>query len=328
MLLRRKTVIDRDIERKILTSLITSTKVLNNASPYLKPKLFNLDISRRISRWILDYYSVYKEAPKAHIQDIYRQHQMELKDDEGDDVKEFLSKLSQDYSEEEVINEDYLVDQTLTYLKKLHLLNVAEEVKVLAESDHVEEAEALFRKGVKQASQIQGGWVKPLDDVKFVTEVFTELENPMVEFTGEFAKIINKIYPGWFFAVEAAYKSGKTQMMLQIAKECLMARKRVAFFSLEMIDRQMGPQIFKSIGGLGNKRGKYPLFRALTASTIRMIHATNHRGKTRSESQRSTVLPLITSHVLLAVEPRISHGLLGTLLRTINSFQPNLSRKC
>lgn len=264
-LLKRLHQVDRDIEKRIITGLIISDKVLEKLQPFLRPDIFELTVCKHITGWLLDYYSRYKHSPKGHIRDLFLAAKSKFQSPMIEEIELFLTKLSEEYLTEtspEGINEDFVIDRGLQYLRERHLKRMIEEVSALLEMGETEKAEqlAVGKKYIIEQSDYR--WVKPLDDVKFLNEVFDEKENPLLEFKGKLGELIGPLYRGWLMGVMGPFKRGKTWDLQDIGFDSVMSRKRVAFVSLEMANIHQSTRIYSQIGQLGEMDKLYivPVF--------------------------------------------------------------------
>jgi len=186
-MLRRIHKSDRDVEKRILTGLIISDKVLNNLIPYIQPEIFELEVSKQVIRWILDYHDKYKIAPKKHIRDLYETEKGKLKQGLDTEIELYLAKLSEEYLTEidqnavgpDGINEDYIIDKGKEYLKIRHLRRVAEGINSLLDLGKPEEAEKFHEANKKVIRDVTYRWTKPFDDPQFINSVFEEAETPL-----------------------------------------------------------------------------------------------------------------------------------------------------
>ena len=257
-LLRRLHRTDRDVEKRLVTGLIISDKVLTTLSPYLSPDILELDVSKIIIRWILAYFSKYKSAPKKHIQDIFQAEKSSLKQGLEEETAGFLSTLSQEYLEDDSgVNEDYLIDQGKKYLKERYLRKAASDINAYLDIGKIDEAEKFFEDRKKLIREVTYKWVKPLDDPFFINSVFEELDFPLLRLRGHLGDIMGDLYRGWLLLLMGPMKRGKTWGLQDIAFDSLLSRKRVAYISLEMKDRHLAPRMYKQIGGFGDEEKDY-----------------------------------------------------------------------
>ncbi len=213
-LLKRIHSADRDVEKRILIGLIISDKVLNKLIPFLKPNILELSVSQEITKWLIDYHTKYKQAPKAHIKDLFLIAKQKLPPAIAEEVELFLAKLSEEYINESGgieggINEDFIIDRGLQYLRERHLRKMIEEVSALIETGEVEKAEQLAEKRRKVIEETEYRWVSPLDDFKYMSEVFEEREEPLWTLKGGLGELVGPLYRGWLVGVMGPRKRGK-----------------------------------------------------------------------------------------------------------------------
>ncbi|MCH8329024.1 MAG: hypothetical protein IIB81_01380, partial [Nanoarchaeota archaeon] len=120
------------IERKIIIGLISSTEFIKQVREIYHPKLMISDAGKRLSRWCIEYFDEYKEAPNKNIEGIYLEKLRKgLPKDIAEEIDEdFLPKLNEEYLKAED-NIDYLVTQTREYWQGIHLQNHNEKVQAL-----------------------------------------------------------------------------------------------------------------------------------------------------------------------------------------------------
>jgi len=211
-LLKRLQSVDRDVEKRIITGLIVSDKVLEKLKPFLQPNILELDLSKEIAKWLLDYHTKYKQAPKSHIKDLFLTAKQKLRPAIVEELELFLAKLSEEYLNEsgpEGINEQFVIDRGLQYLKERHLKRMVGDVSALLETGEVDKAEQLAEGGKRIIQEAEYRWVKPLDDVKYLNMVFDEKENPLMEFKGKLGELVGPLYRKWLIGVMGPFKRGK-----------------------------------------------------------------------------------------------------------------------
>ena len=139
MIKRRE--INDEIELKILIGIIVSTSFARKVIPDLKQEYFTADYIGKVFDWCKEFYSVYKEAPGKHIQDIYEDNKEQLEESQQKIIETFLHKLSKDYEQQEEFNVEYLVDSAMAYIKNKSIRNIAERALKYLEHGKIEKAE-------------------------------------------------------------------------------------------------------------------------------------------------------------------------------------------
>lgn len=259
-LLRKIYKSDKEIEKRILTGLIVSDKVLSHLFPHIQSDLFELEVSKQVCKWILPYYESYKSAPKGHIKDIFEAEKSNLRKGLDEEIAQFLAKLSEEYLIEggdETLNDDYIIQRGKDYLKERHLRKTATDINALLDIGKVKEAEELYdqRKNIIRATTYK--WVKPLDDPYFVNSVFEDMDEPLFRLKGQLGNLVGDLHRGWLFAVMGPMKRGKTWDLQDVAFDSLLSRRRTAYVSMEMKDKHLAPRFYKQMTVSGDIAGDY-----------------------------------------------------------------------
>jgi hypothetical protein len=245
--------VDTEVEQKILTAAITSTKFCREIFPVLHEKYFQDAHIVRVIRWVREYYGQYQQAPEKHIQDVYKLKQGEIKEAEADLIKRFLTTLSERYEDLREFNVEYVLDESLKYLNARALTVISDNVKLLLEAGHVDLAEdelQSFRRVKKETTS----WIDPFDP-KTVRNVFDEEGVHLVNFTGKLGELLGDFDRGWFVGFMAPYKRGKTWWLQETAILSLLNKYRVAFISLEMGVNRVLKRMYSEITSMGAKEG-------------------------------------------------------------------------
>jgi len=299
-MLRRIHKSDKDVEKRILTGLIISDRVLSTLITYIQPEIFELEVSKQVVRWILDYYSKYKTAPKKHIKDLYESEKGKLKQGLDTEIELYLAKLSEEYLSEggpEGVNDDFNIDKGREYLKTRHLRRVAEGINSLLDLGKPDEAEKFYEANKQVVREVTYKWSKPFDDPQFVNSVFEESETPLFRLKGNLGELVGDLRRGWLFVVMGPMKRGKTWSLQDIALDAMFSRKRVAYISLEMKDRHLAPRIYRQIGAMGDKEEKedyrFPCFDCLNNqdNSCNLPQRTNHMAAPSEYSPTSKYKP-------------------------------------
>lgn len=251
---------DIETEKRILTGLIVSDKVISVLYPYLDPNIFELDISKRVVQWAISYFDKYKSSTKKHIQDIFEAERQRIKQESVvEEIEQFLAKLSSDYLSEDDngINDDFIIDQGKAYLKERNLKKIASDMISLIDIGKTDEAEKLYNSKKQFVQDLTYEWVAPFDDVKYINDVFEERETPLFRMRGNLGELFGDFYRGWFMAIMGPMKRGKTWNLQDVAFDALLSHLRVAVFSLEMKDKHLSPRLYKQLGVFGDEDRSY-----------------------------------------------------------------------
>jgi hypothetical protein len=243
------------IENKIVTGLITSDSFCRQLAPILKKEYFAVEYAGVIAEWCKKFYHEYREAPKQHIEDVYLSKRGEMGEDVADIIKVFLKKISDQY-ESDGLNVDYLLQQSFEYLNKRSLQVTYEQLGKMLDSGKVDRAEKLMQEYRKNARAVSS-WVNPLESEYVKNLLMDEEEDHVFRFPGKLGDVAGWHERGWFVAVVAPMKRGKSFFLQEVAVQCILARKKVVFFSLEMGHKRIARRILARLTAYGKKTGTY-----------------------------------------------------------------------
>jgi hypothetical protein len=262
--------LDTTIENEITTAMIISTKFLSDIEKLFVPEYMRNSFAKIICFWCFDYYTQYRKAPGIHIKDIFLvESESGMSAEDKEIIGTFLSKLSEQYVEDQGVNNDYIRDNALTYFRKRELEIRVEQARRYLEVGKIEDAEDQFSKYKKIAYQTSG-WFNPFES-KEIIEVFDDRDDGVFVLPGALGQIMGKIERDWFIAILAPFKRGKTWFLQEMAVRAMFQRLKVVFISLEMKKKNIKERIYKRITGLGSKSGEdvflYPVFDCLLNQT-------------------------------------------------------------
>lgn len=280
--LRRRNV-SAAIEKRILTALIVSTQFNQEVVHLINADYFTNSFIRTVARWCVDFYETYNLAPFDHIQDIFLDHQIELPEEDIDLINRLLTDISKRYELDSGINVDYSVAQALKFFKTRELMITSTNIKLLLEKDRIEEAEAQINNFTK-VSRLTSGWVNPFD-VANIKGVFNHITG-MFKFPGQLGQFLGSFHRGWFVAIAAGFKTGKTWNMQEIAIAAIQQNLKVAFFSLEMYKDTSNERFYKRLSGADSTEGGISIFPCFDCLS-------NQNGSCKL-TERTNKLPLLT----------------------------------
>jgi intein/homing endonuclease len=202
--------IDLSQERQIITMMIVSTQFLNQIIPILKVRLFKSSYAKIVAKWILDYYDEFKQAPEKNIQSIYQSKVKTLRNEEDTElISDFLSKLSKDYENESTIrNIDFIVKESIKYLKLSSLELLKEEIEECLLKDDIIVAENKIA-NYKRIEKPVNKSIRLLYDSELIAKAFTDQEESIFRFPGVLGGTCGDFLRGDLVAFLAASKRGK-----------------------------------------------------------------------------------------------------------------------
>jgi replicative DNA helicase len=236
-------------ERDLLIGLITSDRFCREIVPVLSPKHLEIEYARILAEWIKDYFDDYGVAPQKDIMKLYRARAEELRDDSlQENVLSFIRNLDEHYDEKKISNVDFAVSQSVQYLKKRSLNDLAETISANIALDDVEKAESVLTK-YKCVESSETSGISLLHDSESIADSFLNENTLLFEVGGAFGKVLGKIHREDFVAFLAPMKRGKSWALLNMAVESLKNGLKVVFVSLEMSQEEMTKRAWSSLSG-------------------------------------------------------------------------------
>ena len=262
MKLKRRRI-DSSQEKRIITGMIVSKEFLEEIHPLIDLSYFQSTFTEIVAEWVLDFYEAYNEVPLKHIKDIFESKKETLKDEDAEIIAKLLTNISDTYEADEKINVDYYVDQTEKYFKRRELEITASNLKVLLEDGDLEQAEKQIEK-FRKVQKLTSNWINPFDNDE-INKTFAEVDEEFFKFPGALGEFLKNMDRGWLVGITGPFKRGKTFFGQEFGVMGIFAGLRVAFFSLEMAEKQMKIRIYKRLTAAADTEGafKYPMFDCL-----------------------------------------------------------------
>jgi hypothetical protein len=246
---RRASPIQNDKEKRIVTGLVVSGKLLRRVEKILDPKLFKLDVCKVVAEWCKAYYLQYGTAPGRDIETIYTAESGLLPEAVAIDVADFLENISSEYITNPP-NEDMLYDMAEDFLKKQKLSKISQAVLNVLNSDgNLEDAEHLITSYSHDMPDI-GGWVNPFDR-EFIIQSMEDREDPLVTLPSGLGELFGPLYRKWLVGLMGPMKRGKTRWMMELTFWFLMARRRCLWITCEMTEMDLMRLLMQRITARG-----------------------------------------------------------------------------
>lgn len=240
-------------ERDLIYQLIVSDKFCREIIPVLNPKYLEIVYIRTVAIWIKDYFQKFKEAPKKNMMKLYRAHVEELKDESlQENILTFIEKLDRDFEKIKVSNEDFAIQNAIKYLKVRSLKNFSEDIDAYINSGEIERAENCVTK-FRKVEIASGEGVSLLEDSDIITESFTEEQDLLFAYPGDFGRLLGDIHREDFIAFLAPMKAGKTFSLIDFGIEALKNNLKVVMYSLEMSRTNMIKRVWTTLSGQTTK---------------------------------------------------------------------------
>ena len=262
MSLLKRRVVDTSIEERILIGLVTSDSFCRDMFPLIQKETIETPYIARIIHWCRDYYEQYKQAPSAHIKDIYEIEREGLDKPEQDAISALLTKLSEEYSLA-AVNEDYIKDKALNYIRLRGLKYATSQTSALVEMGRVDEAEAEINK--YRAVRIETSkWEDPFHPTVVQNHFADEQaqKNIIFKLPGAIGNFLGSFERNWLVGIMAPAKRGKTFWLLELALQAVFAKRRVVIISLEMNRARIRKRIYNRLTSMSGETRDYiyPVF--------------------------------------------------------------------
>ena len=230
----KKRRVDSQVERQIMTAMITSKEFLGQVVSIIDLDLLESGPFRQVAQWCLNYFNQYNEAPKNHIESIYHAwvEQGEREQAVVESIHDILGDLSTHYDAAGDINVPYIIDSTGEFLTARKLARVKDNLEYhLSEGDiKGAEKDILEHKSVKIG---RGVGIDILNDRKAWERAFQEKDKPLITFPGDAGIFLNEaLTRSALIGIQGIEKRGKTWWCIEFAIRALMNRKRIALFEV------------------------------------------------------------------------------------------------
>ena len=245
--------------------------------PVVKPEFLQVEYSKTLVNWIREYYDNYDKAPGKDIESIFLVKREQLKPEIASLLQTYLNNLSENYEEEANINEEYVLDQTINYLKTKGLAFHTQKIQALLDLGEIEEAEKEIA-SYKEIEKVTSKWINPLDDA-YIERALTEDTDYLFKLDGALGQLIGGIKRGYLVSIMGPMKRGKTFYLQEFMFGAITSGLRVAFISLEMTDKEVSTRAYKRMSGFTDSGGEviFPVFDCQLNQTgdCRMSERTN-----------------------------------------------------
>ena len=240
-------------ERDLLIGLITSEKFCREMCPTLNPRLLEVEYARTVAGWIKDFYSEFKKAPGKDIMKLYRAHCEEITDEDlQDNILTFIEKICKDYDNLKTFNDEFVLQESITYLKGRSLKNLSEDIDAYLTSGDIVKAENTITK-YKSVEKSSGTAVSLLHNNEAIVNSFTQEDELLFRFPGAYGDVVGDAHREDFISYLAPMKRGKTFALIDAGVTGIQNGLKVLHVSLEMSENQMLKRYWTSLSGQLNK---------------------------------------------------------------------------
>lgn len=258
--IRRRTKIDNEIEKRIVTGAIVNDFFLKTLEQIYSPQYFKIDYANIVITWCLEYFKEYKSAPHIQIEAIYQTEKEGLNNELAEVIMHFLESLSNEH-EPENFNVEYLITATRKYFDIRSYENLFLNGSTFVEAGKIEKARNLLD-DFKTIAQKNSSRFDPFDKEEIRDFIYQEKKNKLFRFQGAAGHILGDFERDWLITFRGPEKRGKTFYLLESAFQAVSNKLKVVFFSLEMSDDQLKKRIYQRLTGLSEEADKLriPIF--------------------------------------------------------------------
>jgi replicative DNA helicase len=252
-----KTAIDNVLEKQILTAMIIDETFLGRIQGIYSSDLFVTPYAKLVSKWCVDYFREYKQAPKKNIENIFLEYSEKIQDKAIIElVSYFLECLNDDVKE---INTEYLIDQAEKHFNKIKLEKMLKDAENAMSLGKPEKAQEIVSEHSTVAIS-QAAGLFPFSE-EAMTMAFSATAAPLFTYTGAFGHFINEqLVPDSFISIMGSEKKGKSFWLMEFGMRALIQGNKVAYFE---VGDMSAPQILRRMNGwmakLPMKEGIYPI---------------------------------------------------------------------
>lgn len=243
----RETV-DTSLERRIVTGLIISDRVLRRLALAYRPRFMTVPYMTTVCKWVMEYQAAYDKAPGRHITDLYEAHRRNgLDPDISEMIGRFLASISEEY-EGSGLNEEYLTDQALSFFKERSLVLLKEDLEGHISQGNLLGAEEAVARWSSPGSGISLG-CEPMRDMQAIRDALSG-DDELFTLPGALGRLLGPFVSEDAWGLVGNYKAGKSYMVQHIQLMALYAGLNVARFSFEMNRRKETRRFIQGIAGV------------------------------------------------------------------------------
>lgn len=248
-----RTKVDLSEERRILSFMITSTPFMVEISSVAQSRLFESSYSRTVATWVLEFFTLTKEAPGRAIEDIYRKRMTEIREDETKEmVAEFLTRLSRDWDSNLPNNKTYSAKVAIDWFKMRSLTLLKDQLEATISQADPKAGEKLVAE-YRRVERVNGQGLDLFKDFDRIGSAFNESEEELFSLPGDLGSAIGPICRGDFISFMGPPKRGKTWWLLYLAQRAALTGCKALHINLEMTENQVTRRIWQSIMGMPRK---------------------------------------------------------------------------
>jgi len=239
-----------NMERKIITLLITNTRFCQEVLPMIRSQFFETPYAKQIYQWVKTFFDEFSTCPNKHIKDLYLNNKLSLQDDEelNDSISLFLKSISSEYENTEVTNIDFEINNCKNYLDMQNIKLTIEKMQDAVDSNDPNKGNLAIANH-KRVEKPTGQGIDLLHDHNKILEALTKEHNEIITFPGAVGTIIPPICRGDFMSFFGPAKRGKSFWLWYTAEIAMSQSNKIIYIPLEMNDTAIIKRCWPSITG-------------------------------------------------------------------------------
>jgi len=246
----KKTEVEMDGERKIITHMIVSTEFLEGLRGVVDAHLFSGGYTRLVATWILEFFRISGVAPGKAIMDVYQRNIGDISDDDKEMVSKFLTSISEDWKKAEPNNVKYELECAVKYLKLRSIERLIETLRGSVTDGNPANGEKAIG-DFRRVERISGSGINMFapDNALRISKILNLKEKEIFRFHGAFGEVVGPLNECEFAAFLAPPKRGKTWALLHTAQRAYLSDLNVLFVSLEMKEQEVTERLWRMMEG-------------------------------------------------------------------------------
>ena len=272
-----------DIERKILSNLITNKSFTQQIILSLENETFETPYCRRIAKWVVDFFNEYQDAPQKTIQAIFNvQKNKNMSPEDAELISDFLLSLSGEYVEDvedSKVNTSYLVKTSLEYIRKRHYEILAEKLAANAKLGNISECEKVLLND-KGVSGSKASYVNLHDEITIKNIVEAKSKSELFKIDGVLGELVGPISRGMLIGCQGRTGLGKSWVIREFLFQAILNKLNCFEFNFEMGIENVAYRHYKRMLGVGDSDGEYhiPVFDC-SSNAMGLCHKKERKSK-------------------------------------------------
>jgi hypothetical protein len=238
------------VEKYITTAMILSLDFLARVEPIIDLEFIQNPHFKIIARWCLEYFRKFQKEPGQNIQHFYELEKGNFDEALSDMLRLTLSSLSTQQLSLRTLNIDYIFEKCIKYFNERDLTIRLDRAIQLKSVGRIEDAWQIVTKKT-DVGKAYARWGDVFTK-EAVIETYTKKDDGLFSMPGVLGEMLGDFHRGWLVGILGGFKKGKTHYMMEMAIRALLARRRVAFISLEMPEAAIRDRIYRNIIGFGD----------------------------------------------------------------------------